>query len=133
MAEEKLRDDRGSPGLDQLVLARLIESGRFDRHLRRMRGVYARRRAALSEALATHAPRVRLSGLAAGFHAVVHLPDGVDEATIIAAARERSVALYGMSAWRASGQATPPQLVLGFGNLDPRAITAGIAALGGLL
>ena len=133
VTEEKRRDDRGSPGLDQLVLARLMESGRFDRHLRRMRVVYARRRAALGEALAAHAPRVRLSGLAAGFHAVVHLPAGVDETTLVAAARERSIALYGMSAWRSSGQATPPQLVLGFGNLDPRAITTGIAAIGGLL
>ena len=34
--------DRGSPGLDQLALASLIESGRYDRHLRRMRAVYAR-------------------------------------------------------------------------------------------
>ena len=133
MTEEKLRDDRGSPGLDQLVLARLMEAGRFDRHLRRMRGIDARRRTALTEALAAHAPRVQLSGLAAGFHAVVHLPASVDEATLVAAARERSVAIYGMSAWRASGQATPPQLVLGFGNLDSRAITAGIAAIGGLL
>jgi GntR family transcriptional regulator/MocR family aminotransferase len=54
MAEEKYRADRGSPGLDQLVLARLMASGRFDRHLRRMRGVYAGRRAALVEALAVH-------------------------------------------------------------------------------
>src|SRR5678815_3111165 len=32
VAAEKLRSDRGSPGLDQLVLARLISSGRYDRH-----------------------------------------------------------------------------------------------------
>lgn len=32
IAEEKYRSDRGSPTLDQLALARLIESGRFDRH-----------------------------------------------------------------------------------------------------
>ena len=41
IAEEKEYGDRGSPVLDQLALAKLIESGRFDRHLRRMRGVYA--------------------------------------------------------------------------------------------
>jgi DNA-binding transcriptional MocR family regulator len=45
-----------------------------------------------------------LTGLAAGFHAVAHLPDGLDEARVVAAARDRSVGLYGMSAFRADGQ-----------------------------
>ena len=74
VAEEKERHDRGSPVLDQLALAILMESGRFDRHLRRMRASYARRRSALVDALASHAPGVSLTGLAAGFHAVAHLP-----------------------------------------------------------
>jgi GntR family transcriptional regulator/MocR family aminotransferase len=130
---EKLRTDRGSPGLDQLVLARLIQSGRYDRHLRRMRTLYAGRRAALVAALATHAPSVRLSGLAAGFHVVAHLRDNIDEPTLVAAARDRAVALYGMRDWRASDMDHPPQLVLGFGNLDVRAITAGIVAVADLL
>ena len=89
--------DRGTPGLDQLALATLIQSGRYDRHLRRMRGVYARRRGALVEALARGAPAVRLTGLAAGFHAVAHLPDQPGEQAVIAAARARSVGLYGMA------------------------------------
>ncbi len=130
---EKLRTDRGSPGLDQLVLARLIQSGRYDRHLRRMRMLYTDRRAALVAALATHAPSVRLSGLAAGFHVVAHLPDHIDEATLIAAARERGVGVYGMSGWRSSNLDGPPQLVLGFGNVDARAIAAGVAAIADLL
>jgi GntR family transcriptional regulator/MocR family aminotransferase len=37
VAEEQLLADRGSPGLDLLALAALLESGRYDRHLRRMR------------------------------------------------------------------------------------------------
>jgi GntR family transcriptional regulator/MocR family aminotransferase len=56
--------------LDQLALATMIQTGRYDRHLRRMRALYTRRRDALAGALAGHAPAVRLSGLAAGFHAV---------------------------------------------------------------
>jgi GntR family transcriptional regulator/MocR family aminotransferase len=133
IAEEKLSSDRGSPGLDQLILAKLIESGRFDRHLRRMRAMYARRRSALVEALEHHAPEVRLTGLAAGFHAVAHLPESVDEGRIIAAARERSVGLYGMSYYRSTHATKPTQLVLGFGNLTERSIQAGIAAIADLL
>ncbi len=133
IAEEKLLSDRGSPGLDQLALATLLESGRYDRHLRRMRAAYAGRRGALVGALARHAPEVAVTGLAAGFHAVAHLPDPVSEQSVVTAARARSVGLYGMSAYRSTGAATPPQLVLGFGDLGERSIQAGIATIGDLL
>ncbi|WP_405869184.1 PLP-dependent aminotransferase family protein [Streptomyces sp. NBC_00005] len=125
--------DRGSPALDQLALARLIESGRYDRHLRRMRTTYSARRTALVSSLAQHAPAVRLSGLAAGFHAVAHLPSGVEERAVVAEARDRGVGLYGMSACRSSGAASPDRLVLGFGDVTERAIVEGIAAVADLL
>jgi GntR family transcriptional regulator/MocR family aminotransferase len=38
-----------------------------------------------------------------------------------------------MSSNRSSRSATPPQLVLGFGNLGERAIESGIARVGDLL
>ncbi|MEU4037810.1 PLP-dependent aminotransferase family protein [Streptomyces collinus] len=133
LAEQKLRSDRGTPGLDQHALAGLIESGRFDRHLRRMRATYAARRAALLAALSEHAPKVPVTGLAAGFHAVAHLPADTDEKHVIAAARARQVGLYGMSSCRASHSDTPAQLILGFGNVSERGIAAGIAAIGDLL
>ena len=133
IADEKEASDRGSPVLDQLAVATLIESGRYDRHLRRMRTTYANRRGALVDALARHAPAVELSGLAAGFHAVAHLPRSTGERAVVAAASQRSVGLYGMSTYRSTHATTPPQLVLGFGNLTERAIEKGIAAVGDLL
>ena len=81
LTEDKRLSDRGSPTLEQLALATLIESGRYDRHLRHMRRVYAARRATLIRALSDHAPRVKLHGLAAGFHAVAELEPGADEAS----------------------------------------------------
>jgi GntR family transcriptional regulator/MocR family aminotransferase len=133
VAEAKVLADRGTSGLDQLALAALLRSGRYDRHLRRMRGTYARRRTALIEALGRHAPAVRLTGLAAGFHAVAHLPGSADEDEVVDEARRRSVGLYGMAPFRASHGAAPPQLVLGFGLVSERAIEAGIAAVADLL
>jgi GntR family transcriptional regulator/MocR family aminotransferase len=131
--EEKWSDDHGSPVLDQLVLARLIESGRFDKHLRRMRAVYALRRQVLVDALARHAPEVELRGLAAGFHAVARLPDGVDEQAVVNFAAERSIKLHPMSWYRADGATEPPELVLGFGNLTDGEIDRGIEAVADLL
>lgn len=133
LAVAKELADRGSPAINQLALATLIEAGRYDRHLRRMRAEYGARRRVLLEALAEHTPQVRLTGLAAGFHAVAHLPAGTDEQAVIDAARARSVGLYGMSAYRTGRSPEPPQLVLGFGNTSQRAIRAGIAVLGSVL
>jgi GntR family transcriptional regulator/MocR family aminotransferase len=132
VAREKRLADRGSPGLDQLALALLIESGRYDRHLRRMRAVYAGRRGVLVRTLAERAPELELGGLAAGFHAVARLPKHLDEQTVIAAARTRSIGLYGMSPFRSSGATRPPELVLGFGNLSEEAIERGISSISDL-
>jgi GntR family transcriptional regulator/MocR family aminotransferase len=131
--EQKHQDDRGSPMLDQLALATLIESGRFDRHLRRMRAIYAQRRQALIAALAQHAPQVRLHGLAAGIHAVALLPEHIDEQEVTAKAHDRSIGLYPMSRYRATAHTPPPQIVLGFGNLTDQAITRGIKHISDLL
>ena len=133
LADVKDLTDRGTPGLDQLALALLIETGRYDRHLRRMRAEYAARRGVLVQALAEHAPSVRLTGLAAGFHAVAYLPAGTAEQDVIQEARSRSVGLYGMSAYRSDHSPHPPRLVLGFGNTSPRAIKTGIAIISDLL
>ena len=134
VAEEKEMSDRGSCTLDQLALATMLTSGRYDRHLRRMRAVYAARRTALVQAFTRHAPGTRLTGLAAGFHAVAPLPPSADEAAVIAAARERRVGLYGISAYRGTPDApAPPALVIGFGNVGERSIDPAVAAVADLL
>ena len=134
VAAEKEMSDRGSCMLDQLALATLLTTGRYDRHLRRMRAVYAARRTALTRAFARHAPRVQLTGLAAGFHAVAPLPPGADERAVIAAARDRRVGLHGIGAYRGNPDtAAPPALVMGFGNVRERAIEPAIAAVADLL
>jgi GntR family transcriptional regulator/MocR family aminotransferase len=134
IATAKWNSDRGTSTLDQLALAALIESGRYDRHLRRMRQLYAARRTTLVTALSHHAPGVRLTGLAAGFHALAHLPAHADEQAVVAAARERHVALTPLGEFRTrASDGTEPCLVLGFGNVGERAIRDGIAAVGDLL
>jgi GntR family transcriptional regulator/MocR family aminotransferase len=133
VAEEKQLADRGSPWAEQLALAALLESGRFDRHLRRMRGVYGARRQALVDALAAQAPAAELTGLAAGFHAVVRLAPGTDEQAVAAAARERDVGVRGLGEYRLAGGPGPPGLVLGFGNLDIGPIRRGIKQIADLI
>ena len=134
VAAEKEMSDRGSCTIDQLALATLLTTGRYDRHLRRMRTVYAARRTALTAAFGQHCPRVRLTGLAAGFQAVAPLPRETDESAVIAAARDRRVGLYGIGEYRGHPDAAaPPALVMGFGNVRERAIEPAIAAIADLL
>jgi GntR family transcriptional regulator/MocR family aminotransferase len=64
---------------------------------------------------------------------VACLPDTVDELAAVAAARERSIGLYGMSGYRSSGATRQPALVLGFGNLSESSIERGIERVGDLL
>jgi GntR family transcriptional regulator/MocR family aminotransferase len=125
--------DRGNPGLDQAALALLIESGRYDRHLRRMRAEYSRRRDALVRALGHAAPELRVSGLSAGIHAVVHLPDAVSEPDLVRRARERGLVLEGMSLFSPEHVTDPPRLVIGFGNTPVESIEEGVRMLAELL
>ncbi len=134
VAAEKEMSDRGSCTIDQLALATLLTTGRYDRHLRRMRTVYAARRTALTSAFARHVSGVQLTGLAAGFHALASLPVGTDETAVIAAARERRIGLYGISEYRGHSETgAPPALVMGFGNVRERAIEPAIASVADLL
>ena len=55
--------------LDQLAVAGLLRSQSFDRHLRRRRATYRRRRDEFVDRLASTAPRVRVEGVAAGLRA----------------------------------------------------------------
>jgi GntR family transcriptional regulator/MocR family aminotransferase len=125
--------DRGNPALDQRALALLMSSGRYDRHLRRMRTEYAKRREVLLAAVSEWAPNLRVSGLAAGFHAVVHLPSGTDELAVVEAARRRGLGISAMSRFSAAQDRSDPRLVLGFGNTPQESIEQGIRMLAAVL
>src|SRR5260370_6461190 len=80
--------------LDQLALARFIETGMFDRHIRRMRGIYRQRRDLLIATLAGHPPRLRMTGIAAGGHALARLGSrGPGEDEVISGAARCDLAL----------------------------------------
>ncbi|MGC1753554.1 MAG: PLP-dependent aminotransferase family protein, partial [Trebonia sp.] len=59
VASAKARSDAHTSSFEQLTLAEFITSGAYDRHVRRVRLAYRRRRDRLVAALATHAPGVR--------------------------------------------------------------------------
>ncbi|WP_438306233.1 PLP-dependent aminotransferase family protein [Streptomyces sp. HUAS TT11] len=124
---EKHLADRHCPALDQLTLAELITSGGYDRHVRHMRARYRRRRDQLVTALVQHAPHVRVSGIAAGLHAVLELPaDGPTEDELVTRAQQQGLALTGMASF---GSRTGPALVVGYGRPPEHAFAGALERL----
>lgn len=97
--EAKGSVDWVSSALDQLTLAEFIASGAYDRHVRGMRLRYRRRRDQLVRELAERAPEIRVSGIAAGLHAVLELPPGTEH-SVIQAAAWHGLAVEGVSRFR---------------------------------
>jgi GntR family transcriptional regulator/MocR family aminotransferase len=128
MAEAKIAADRGSPALEQLALADFITRGEFDRHLRRMRPVYRRRRDALLAALARHLPWLEPVGVSAGLHLVTWLPPDLDEAAVVAAARRVGVSLDAVGPYRITNPG-PGGLIFGYATVNEQAIAEGVARL----
>jgi GntR family transcriptional regulator/MocR family aminotransferase len=127
LAEEKGWADAGSPLLGQLALADLIERGELDRHLRRVRASYRRRRDLLIAGVRDHFPGVRVLGVAAGLHVAVQPRGLVDERALVARAAERGVAMF---AFR-DRSADPPAstLLLGYANVPEPSIEPALREL----
>jgi GntR family transcriptional regulator/MocR family aminotransferase len=130
-------DVKGSAGahssaVDQLTLAELIESGAYDRQIRRARLVYRRRRDRLVEMLARYSPAVEVSGIAAGLHVVAHLP-GREEDDVAALAARHGLAVQGLGANTHPGHEHPPALVIGYATPPDHAYTAALARLDAVL
>lgn len=128
VAEAKIAADRGSPALDQLAFADFLSRGEFDRHLRRMRPVYRRRRHALLRALRERLPDLDPAGVSAGLHLVAWLPSDLDETTVVDGAARRGLGVHGLAPYRISGEGDGG-LIFGYATLKEHTITEGIDIL----
>lgn len=108
--------DMAPPSLTQAAMADFMAEGLFARHLRRMRGLYAARRAAFTAAARQHlAPFGTITPGEAGLHSVLWLHPGSDDAVAAARAAAAGLACPPLGAYRV--HPGPPGLVLGWGNI----------------
>ncbi|MFG2354678.1 PLP-dependent aminotransferase family protein [Streptomyces sp. NPDC048521] len=116
--------------MEQLTLAEFLTSGAYDRHVRSARLRYRRRRDALATAVADHAPEVRVTGIAAGLHAVLRLPPGTEQ-SVVQAAVWQGLALHGLSYHRHPQADTErlDALVVGYGTPPDSAWAGTLEAL----
>jgi GntR family transcriptional regulator/MocR family aminotransferase len=128
LADHVLYSVIAPPRLEQLAFADFLERGELDRHLRRLRLRYRRRRDVLLQALERELPDVEVRGVAAGLHVVAVLPPGTDEPRVLAEARARGIGLYGLSEHRVR-PGGEPALLLGYAASNESAIRAAVRRL----
>ncbi len=115
--------------IDQLVLARFMESGNYERHVNRMRTHYrnvkdqlvtALKNGEFGERLGT---RLRFEAVGSGLHFIMAM-DGVNEAAFAHSARREGIALAPLSGFFASESDAAPvanpcaRFVMSYGSLD---------------
>lgn len=129
LVDRRRSSDLGSPAIAQLVLARLIASGDYDRHLRRQRARQRRRRDALVTALLDALPGLQIGGVSAGLHVQVTFPwlAGSDDREMAAEIARAGVRLQPLS-WHRHAPGDPG-LVIGYGVESPAALVQAAALI----
>ncbi|MET8175614.1 MocR-like pyridoxine biosynthesis transcription factor PdxR [Streptomyces clavifer] len=123
--------EQWSSATEQLTLADFVGSGAYDRQVRRMRQRHRRRRDQLVAALERRAPQVRVSGIAAGLHAVLELPRGT-ERSVVRAAAWQGLAVEGLAGYlhpAAGAGAGRDGLVVGYATPAEHAYAPALEAL----
>jgi GntR family transcriptional regulator/MocR family aminotransferase len=124
----------GAPWLDQAVLGDFLESGGYDKQLRRLRKAYKERRDTLIQSLDRHFGPCDLLGTSSGTHLIWRLPDSMPSATECQAlARAVGVTINTMELDTITGAEFLPDgdryLLLGYANLAPKTIIDAVARL----
>jgi GntR family transcriptional regulator/MocR family aminotransferase len=131
----KFLADGATATFEQEVLAEFIAQGHFERHLRRMRVLYAARRRIMVEALhEAFGARVEVVGANAGLHVVIYLRDLCEDAVpeLVARAAAGGVGIYPVAPYYFG----PPQrsgLILGYAGVTESDIRAGVRAFADVL
>lgn len=134
ISRAKWLTDRHVALLYQAVLAAFIDEGHFERHLRRMRRVYARRLERLLDAIHRHlGSRATVSGAESGIHIMLTLDGVTDGRAIVEGARAVGVGIHSAAAYYAGERPPAAAFVVGYSSIAEEAIEEGIARLGRVL
>jgi len=129
---------QGAPWLDQAVLCDFLDSGGYDKQLRRLRKAYMERRDALVQSLQQHFGACDLLGTSSGTHLIWRLPAHMPNAPKCQdLARTVGVTVNTMQLETVTGSEFLPDwdryLLLGYADLQPKSIRTAIERLAGVL
>jgi GntR family transcriptional regulator / MocR family aminotransferase len=121
------------PALEQLALADFVRRAEFDRHLRRLRGIYRKRRDLLVRTLRNELPQYPVRGIAGGMHVFLELPSVADEANAWARARQAGLGVESIGEHALAGYGGPRGLLIGYGAEHERALIRAAHELAGAI
>jgi GntR family transcriptional regulator / MocR family aminotransferase len=136
IAELRSLEDMQTAATEQIAFTELLRSGEFERHLRRMRARYRKRRDRFLSVLAERAPTARPAGISAGLRVLLELPSSPPSMQIVERAATRSISLFPITRCYHKGRIPDDAadgLVLGYAALAEHDFENGLAALGDLL
>jgi GntR family transcriptional regulator/MocR family aminotransferase len=132
----KRAEDRGNSALEQSALARLIDSGGYERHLQAVEPILRERREALAQALSMNAEYFDVMPCRNGMHLYVRLNtvDAEDSETLIRDAAKVGVGLYSADGCHYGlHRDRRASLIMGFSGLPAGDVREGVSVLHSLL
>ena len=117
----RLHFDRGSPWINQMVLADFIAEGHFARHIRKMRVIYSKRRELLIEQLTKKLADMEISSSPAGMHLILLLPANYSDIEVAKKLKENNIEAFPLSNYSLD-HSHKMGLVLGYGAVDEATI-----------
>lgn len=118
------------PVLNQYIIGRLLETGQYDRHIRRLGLVFKNRLALFVKQLASLGAGVRITGNGTGQYFLLRFPEGTDQQRLIAQALAYGVCVYPtMQFWQEKAECPPHTVFLGFGKIRLQDIPDCVARL----
>ncbi len=137
MKNAKFVADIHSPILEQLTLARFIETGLFEYHIRKMRKLYLKKRNHLSDCLNyTFGNGVTISGAEAGLHFVVYFNDTRFDNTLMRKIESNGIQITTINKHYLSKEPYTPydhSLIFGYGNTKIEEMEKGVKILSSIL
>jgi GntR family transcriptional regulator/MocR family aminotransferase len=121
-AEEVVSSVLQLPAIEQLAFADFLGRGEYDRHLRQLRIVFCRRRAAFAAAFERALPDVPMRDAAAGLNMLIELPSVELEQAAFRRANLRGIKVETLSRHTLPGYRGPAGLLIGVGGLPDGAI-----------
>lgn len=119
--------DLHTPSLDQSTLARFIHNGSLDRHIRRMRKLYLRRRKSLHSCLQeSFGDHVSISGDATGLHLIAEFDNVEFNENLLRDILQHKVKIYPVEHHAIQKGYHRNKIILGYGNLTEEQIREGV-------
>ncbi|MEO1573512.1 MAG: PLP-dependent aminotransferase family protein [Pseudomonadota bacterium] len=129
MARYRTITDYQTNSITQLGLANFIENGQFEKHVQRMRRRYARKRAALRDAIERTGLPATIRGTDSGLNAMIQLDSALTATVIADRARLKGVGVTPIARYTVSGDVRDNALVLGYAALSEGQIAEGVDIL----